>query len=89
MSDVSDPEDEIIEIAPKPKPAPQQQQQRACGARRAPPQKPPGVDKWPAIYTTYLNANRTKAQVRPIFSVKGQHSSELIPKLGPLSFNLG
>ena len=79
MSDVSDPEDEIIEIAPKPKPAPQQQQQqRACGARRAPPQKPPGVDKWPAIYTTYLNANRTKAQVRPIFSVKSQPILELI-----------
>ena len=66
MSDVSDPEDEIIEIAPKPKPPPpqQQQQQRQCGAqRRQPPQKPAGVDKWPAIYTTYLNVNRTRAQV--------------------------
>ena len=87
MSDVSDPEDEIIEIAPKPKPAPQQQQ-RACGARRAPPQKPPGVDKWPAIYTTYLNANRTKAQVRAILSVEDQPISELIPKLSSLTFDL-
>merc|ERR1711892_166347 len=66
MSDISDPEDEIIEIAPKPKPQPQQQQQRQCGAqqRRQPPTKPAGVDKWPAIYTTYLNVNRTRAQGR-------------------------
>ena len=67
MSDVSDPEDEIIEIAPKPTPKPAPQQQKACSARRVPPQKPPGVDKWPAIYTTYLNANRTKAQVQANF----------------------
>merc|ERR1711892_547235 len=66
MSDISDPEDEIIEIAPKPKPQPPQQQQRQCGAqqRRQPPTKPAGVDKWPAIYTTYLNVNRTRAQGR-------------------------
>ena len=76
MSDVSDPEDEMVEFAPEPiqpvAPPPTQGQgdQRGHGHSHCRPaqtrqylQKPPGADKWPAVYTTYLNIHRTKAQV--------------------------
>ena len=68
MSDVSDPEDEIVDIGPDPPkvaPAsvPQHVQHGGCQARRPLNQKPPGADKWSSIYTVYLNKNRTKAQV--------------------------
>ena len=71
MSDVSDPEDEIVDIGPDPpKVAPASvpqhvpQQHGGCQARRPLNQKPPGADKWSSIYTVYLNKNRTKAQVK-------------------------
>lgn len=71
MSDVSDPEDEIVDIGPDPPkvaPAsvPQHVQHGGCQARRPLNQKPPGADKWSSIYTVYLNKNRTKAQGRRV-----------------------
>ena len=70
MSDVSDPEDEIVDIGPDPpKVAPASVPQHVpqhggCQARRPLNQKPPGADRWTSIYTVYLNKNRTKAQVK-------------------------
>ena len=67
MSDVSDPEDEIVDIGPDPPkvaPASVPQSHGHCHARRPLNQKPPGADRWSSIYTVYLNKNRTKAQVQ-------------------------
>merc|ERR1711953_859 len=79
MSDVSDPEDEIIEFdtpTPAPVVVPQARgdhRGHSHGHAHCRPaqarqhlQKPPGADKWPAVYTTYLNIHRTKAQGRRV-----------------------
>merc|ERR1711990_213389 len=78
MSDVSDPEDEMVEFTPEPVAPPVTTQggqgdQRGHGHSHCRPaqtrqylQKPPGADKWPAVYTTYLNIHRTKAQGRRV-----------------------
>ena len=66
MSDVSDPEDEIVDIGPDPpRVAPTVTPSGPSHAhhRRPMNQKPPGADRWTSIYTVYLNKNRTKAQV--------------------------
>lgn len=75
MSDVSDPEDEIVDVTPTPKPAAQSGQcsgdhghahAHPSRMKRVPVKPPPGSDRWPAIYPIYINKNRTRQQGRRI-----------------------
>mgnify|MGYP000699885571 CR=1 FL=1 len=78
MSDVSDPEDEIVEIRQPAAPqcsgdhgphghshGPPAGHGHAHGGppRRVVPKAPPGSDKWPAIYPLYINKLRSRQQV--------------------------
>ena len=71
MSDVSDPEDEIVDTGPSRAQAPcagDQGHGHAHAAHprvvRQPIKPPPGSDRWPAIYPVYLNSLRTRQQVQ-------------------------
>ena len=79
MSDVSDPEDEIVDIGPDPPkiavPSGHGHAHSGHGHSHGRPQhrqlnqKPPGADRWTSIYTVYLNKNRTKAQVTELGTI--------------------
>ena len=71
MSDVSDPEDEIVDSGPARPQACSGDHQPAHGHAhghprvvRQPIKPPPGSDRWPAIYPVYLNSLRTREQVK-------------------------